>query len=127
MSTYDPYSLTPGVNRFWPCSPDQFAPFKRGDKVVCLTDIPPSDWLHSPPPRKDQVYTVRDYHFGNAETNKPGQSVYGQIINLEGVICDRTPWRPDCEWGWFHTHFRKVEEQVDSAAVSETNVVEAGA
>lgn len=94
---------------YYGCPPDAFAVFKRGDKALCLKDFGNSDWLVSGgPPKGGVVYTVRDYHFGHSATST-GEAVYGQILHLAEVLCDRTPIGH--EMGWHHAGFRKVTEE----------------
>ncbi len=110
MSTHSPQSS--GGTIYWSCPPDQFAVFKRGDKALCLTTFGNTDWLVSGGvPQKDVVYVVRDYHYGRCLGSRPGTEYYGQMLHLEGIICDRVMTHPErVEMGWFHAGFRKVDE-----------------
>jgi hypothetical protein len=122
MSTHFPQSS--GGSIYFPCSPDQFAVFKRGDRVVrTAVSVPSSfEWIESgEPPQKDKVYVVRDYHYGYAETNGGRPPVYGQILNLVECVCHRTP--QGLEYGWFHAGFRKVTEEEIAARVAQTQEV----
>lgn len=115
--TTNPFDTNPVS--WQPCAPDQFAPFRRGDKALCLVDFPRSDWCDTPP-HKGRVYTVRDYHWGNTQS-RDGSPLYGQVLNLEGVTCDRVPWVPGAEWGWHHASFRRLTEE-EAAEVARASV-----
>lgn len=128
MSTFNDPSLT--INGYVPCAPDAFAVFKRGDKALALYTWGNSDWIVSGgPPQKGVVYVVRDYHFGLSFTNRPELGdIYGQILHLEGIICDRVATHPqNVEMGWFHGGFRKVTEEEARAAISAEVTLEVGA
>lgn len=130
MSTSNP-SSSAGQLYWYHCPPDAFAVFKRGDRALCLKGFGNSDWIISGgPPRTGTVYVVRDYHFGFSVTNQPGHlSVWGQILSLDGIVCDRVDRHPEKpEMGWYYGCFRKVmEEEAREAARASLTLAMGGA
>jgi len=120
MTTHSPQSS--GGSIYFPCSPDQFAVFKRGDKVVrTAPSIPLSfEWvLSGEPPQHGKVYIVRDYHWGNS-VSPDSKVVYGQIINTVECVCALVPQAGNVEYGWHWGGFRKVTEEEIAAAARQT-------
>lgn len=123
MTSHNPNNTT----YYIPCHPEQFAVFKRGDKALCLNTFANSDWVYGPPPQAGKVYIVRDFHFGTVADLRDGKTAYGQILNLEGVVCDRVAQAGGLEWGWFYAQFRKITDQEAEEIARAENTVEAKA